>query len=65
MFPFSCFMDAATRQHCRKAQLEFLKMSRDGLETRLAAVNAAIATLEQQQARTTAAGGATEEPAHS
>jgi hypothetical protein len=55
MFPFSCFMDAATRQHCRKAQLEFLKMSRDGLETRLAALNAAIATLEQQQSRTAAA----------
>jgi hypothetical protein len=63
MFPFSCFMDAATRQHCRKAQLEFLKMSRDGLETRLAALNAAIATLEQQQARTAAA--ATTETAQS
>lgn len=65
MFPFSCFMDAATRQHCRKAQLEFLKMSRDSLETRLAAVNAAIATLEQQQARTTTTAAATGEPAHS
>jgi hypothetical protein len=53
MFPFSCFMDAATRQNCRKSQLEFLKMSRDGLETRLAALNAAIATLEQQQSRST------------
>jgi hypothetical protein len=53
MFPFSCFMDAATRHNCRKAQLEFLKMSRDGLETRLAALNAAIATLEQQQSRST------------
>lgn len=54
MFPFACFMDAVSRQNCRKAQLDFLKLSRDGLETRLAAVNAAIATLEQQQSRTTA-----------
>jgi hypothetical protein len=53
MFPFSCCMDAATRQNFRKAQLDFLKMSRDGLETRLAALNAAIASLEQQQARNT------------
>jgi uncharacterized small protein (DUF1192 family) len=53
MFPFTCFMDAATRQNCRNAQLEFLKMSRDGLETRLAALNAAIATLEQQKSRKT------------
>jgi hypothetical protein len=52
MFPFSCCMDAATRQNFRKAHLDFLKMSRDGLETRLAAINAAIATLEQQQSRT-------------
>jgi hypothetical protein len=52
MFPFSCFMDAATRQNCRRAQLNVLKMSRDSLETRLAAVNAAIATMEQQQRQT-------------
>jgi hypothetical protein len=56
MFPFSCCMDAATRQHMRKAHLDFLKMSRDGLETRLAALNAAIATIEQQQSRTTSEG---------
>jgi hypothetical protein len=49
-------MDAATRQHMRKAHLDFLKMSRDALETRLAAVNAAIATIEQQQSRTTPEG---------
>ncbi|MGB8700332.1 MAG: hypothetical protein WCD18_13025 [Thermosynechococcaceae cyanobacterium] len=53
MFPFTCFMDTATRQNCRKAQLEFLKMARDGLETRLAAINAAIASMEQQQSRST------------
>jgi uncharacterized small protein (DUF1192 family) len=56
MFPFSCCMDAATRQHYRKAHLEFLKMSRDGLEARLAALNAAISTLEQQQQSRTASG---------
>ncbi|HEY9827843.1 MAG TPA: hypothetical protein V6D19_20585 [Stenomitos sp.] len=53
MFPFACFMDVDTRQKCRKAQLDFLKMARDGLEVRLAAINAAIASLEQQQTRTT------------
>jgi hypothetical protein len=51
MFPFTCLMDASMRQNCRKAQLDFLKMSRDSLETRLAAINAAIATLEQQHSR--------------
>jgi hypothetical protein len=56
MFPFGqmfcCGMNAEARQNSRKAQLEFLKMVRDHVETRLAAVNAAIATLEQQQSRT-------------
>jgi hypothetical protein len=55
-----CGMDAQSRQHARKAQLEFLKMVRDHIESRLAGVNAAIATLEQQQAR-----AATEETAPS
>jgi hypothetical protein len=54
-----CGMDAESRQNARKAQLEFLKMVRDHIETRLAGVNAAIAALEQQQAR------AAEETAHS
>lgn len=61
MFPFSCFMDAATRQNCRRAQLNFLKMSRDSLETRLAAVNAAIATMEQQQSQASTSASASNE----
>jgi hypothetical protein len=32
----------------RQHQLQFLKWMRDSLETRLAAVNAAIATMERQ-----------------
>ncbi len=52
MFPFGwmtgCCMDADARKNCRKAQLDFLKMMRDGLETRLSATNAAIATIERQ-----------------
>jgi hypothetical protein len=51
-----CVMDASTRQKCRQAQLDCLKMVRDGLETRLAGVNAAIATLEQQQSRSATEG---------
>jgi hypothetical protein len=55
MFPFpwmsGCVMDATTRQKCRQAQVDCLKMVRDGLEARLAGVNAAIATLEHQQSR--------------
>jgi hypothetical protein len=57
MFPFGqmfcCGMNAEARQNSRKAQLEFLKMVRDHIETRLSAVNAAISTLEQQQSRST------------
>lgn len=44
-------MDASARQKYRQVQLDCLKMMRDGLETRLAGVNAAISTLEQQQSR--------------
>jgi hypothetical protein len=47
----SCVMDATTRRKVRQAQLDCLKMVRDGLEARLAGVNAAIATLEHQQTR--------------
>ncbi|MCM1984515.1 hypothetical protein [Lyngbya confervoides] len=50
MFPF-CFSnccDAESRQKARLAQLDFLKWVRDSLETRLAATNAAIASLERQ-----------------
>lgn len=55
MFPHvwisGCSVDAAARQKYREVQLEYLKSVRDGLETRLAGVNAAIATVEQQQSR--------------
>jgi hypothetical protein len=60
MFPHAwmscCIMDATTRQKYRQIELDFLKMMRDGLETRLASVNAAISTLEQQQSRSTSEG---------
>jgi hypothetical protein len=42
-------MDATTRRKVRQTQVDCLKMVRDGLEARLAGVNAAIATLERQQ----------------
>lgn len=52
MWPFmigSCCQPSNTsRQQFRQKQLEFLKFMRDSLETRLSAVNAAIATLERQ-----------------
>jgi hypothetical protein len=54
MFPGCCGMSsdpAATRQRAKTAQLEFLRWMRDGLEARLAAVNAAIATLEHQNSQ--------------
>jgi hypothetical protein len=60
MFPHAwmsgCIMDATARQKYRQVQLDCLKMMRDGLETRLAGVNAAIATLEQQQTRSATEG---------
>ncbi|WP_445926271.1 hypothetical protein [Leptodesmis sp.] len=37
-----------TQKSHRQHQLDFLKWMRDNLETRLAAVNAAIATMERQ-----------------
>ncbi len=47
---FSCFFpDAATRANYRARKLEMLKAMRDSLEARLAALNAAIETLERQQ----------------
>lgn len=52
MLPFligsCCQPGSASRQHFRQKELEFLKFMRDSLETRLSAVNAAIATLERQ-----------------
>lgn len=46
------------RRDYRRYKLEFLKASRDALETRLAAVNAAISTMEQQVAQSDSAEGA-------
>jgi hypothetical protein len=52
MLPFlmgsCCRPDSRSRDHFRQTQLEFLKFMRDSLETRLSAVNAAIATIERQ-----------------
>ncbi|MBW4549604.1 MAG: hypothetical protein KME35_00525 [Aphanocapsa sp. GSE-SYN-MK-11-07L] len=52
MFPFwmssCCHSSTISQRSYRQHQLEFLKWMRDGLETRLAAVNAAIATMERQ-----------------
>lgn len=52
MLPFwmnPCWHSGSMTQNSyRQHQLEFLKWMRDSLETRLAAVNAAIATMERQ-----------------
>jgi hypothetical protein len=55
MFPFPlnlCFGSTScsgfSRQDHLQGKLRFLKMMRDGLETRLAALNAAISTVERQ-----------------
>lgn len=52
MFPFWmnswCHSGSMSQKSHRQHQLEFLRWMRDSLETRLAAVNAAIATMERQ-----------------
>jgi hypothetical protein len=52
MFPFwmnpYCHSGSMSQQSYRQHKLEFLKQMRDSLETRLAAVNAAIDTMERQ-----------------
>lgn len=52
MFPFwfntCCHSGSMNQRAYRQRQLDFLKWMRDSLETRLAAVNAAIATTERQ-----------------
>ncbi|WP_204138538.1 hypothetical protein [Halomicronema sp. CCY15110] len=46
----SCFFpDEETRNQFRAHKISMLKTMRDSLETRLAALNAAIETLERQQ----------------
>ena len=50
-FPWykSCFNpESHSATSWRQRRLKFLKSMRDDLETRLAAINAAIATIEQQ-----------------
>lgn len=53
MFPFCCNPytsdQTKTRENYRKHQLEFLKTIHDHLEASLAAVNAAIRTIEAQE----------------
>ena len=47
---FSCFFpDQAARENHRAKKLEMLRAMRDSLEARLAALNAAIETIERQQ----------------
>lgn len=45
--PF-CSPDSTSSKSYRKHQLDFLKWVKDSLETRLAAVNAAIESVENQ-----------------
>lgn len=57
--PFSCCSDgdggrSAMRRH-QERKLRMLRFWRDGVERQLAAVNAAISTLEQQMQRDEAA----------
>jgi len=54
MFPFfeipfsGCSKEPWSDKVHKERKLQFLKFLRDGLETRLAALNAAIATIERQ-----------------
>ncbi|NJP11891.1 MAG: hypothetical protein HC866_22460 [Leptolyngbyaceae cyanobacterium RU_5_1] len=52
MFPFlgstCCTSGTVSRQAYQERKLLFLKWMRDDLETRLAGLNAAIATIERQ-----------------
>ena len=52
MFPFLSFdMQKCSSQDYRQKRLDCLRWVKDSLETRLAAVNAMIDSLEQQQQR--------------
>ena len=48
MFPFCLFPSAENRRQYQQQKLEMMKAFRDSLETRLAALNAAINSVEQQ-----------------
>ena len=52
-FPFCLPHYPYSRRDYQQHKLEFLKASRDSLEARLAAVNAAIETVERQTAQST------------
>lgn len=47
-FPFCCAPSPEARRQQQQFKLEMMKAFRDSLETRLAAINAAINTVEQQ-----------------
>jgi hypothetical protein len=47
-FPFCCAPSPEARRQQQQFKLEMMKAFRDSLETRLAALNAAISTVEQQ-----------------
>lgn len=48
MFPFCMFPNAEQRRQYQEQKLEMMKACRNALETRLAALNAAISSVEQQ-----------------
>jgi hypothetical protein len=47
-FPFCCAPSPEARRQHQQFKLDMMKAFRDSLETRLAAINAAISTVEQQ-----------------
>jgi hypothetical protein len=47
-FPFCCNPSPEARRQHQQFKLDMMKAFRDSLETRLAAINAAINTVEQQ-----------------
>jgi hypothetical protein len=51
-YKFCCNSESDASMTWRQHRLKFLKSMRDDLETRLAALNAAIETIERQEERT-------------
>jgi hypothetical protein len=47
-FPFCCTPSPEARRQHQQFKLDMMKAFRDSLETRLAAINAAIGSVEQQ-----------------
>jgi hypothetical protein len=52
LFPFSCGFNQPSYQDYRRHKLKMLKAVRDFHETRLAATNAEISTMERQMSET-------------